>query len=104
MTQATPISPWKDATGFLPLLMSTAAIALVLQHVARFGTARQADEGLAAHLWQLLMFSQVFVIGAFAVRWLPRSPKWASAVLLAQLALGALSLAILRHFESLPPR
>ena len=41
--------PW------IPIGMSLAALALVLGHIALYGTAREADEGAAAHLWQLLM-------------------------------------------------
>jgi hypothetical protein len=37
-------------SALIPLAMSIAALALVLGHIAIFGTARQADEGSAAHL------------------------------------------------------
>lgn len=76
----------KKPSAFLPVAMSLAALAVVLIHVAHFGTAQQADEGTAAHLWQLLMALQVPVIGYFAVRWLPQSPKPAVGVLALQLA------------------
>jgi hypothetical protein len=56
--------------------MSLTALALVIGHILLIGTARQADEGAEAHLWQLLMAAQVPVIGFFAVRWLPRAPGW----------------------------
>jgi hypothetical protein len=45
----------KKPSAFLPLAMSFAALATVLVHVAIFGVARQADEGAAAHIWQILM-------------------------------------------------
>ena len=48
--------------------MSVAALALVLGHVAIFGTARQADEGTAAHLWQLLMAGRLQVAALAPVR------------------------------------
>lgn len=54
--------------------MSLAALALVLGHLAMFGVAHEADEGTAAHLWQLLMAGQVPVIAYFALKWLPRAP------------------------------
>jgi hypothetical protein len=61
--------------------MSIAALSLVLGHIAIFGVARQADEGAAAHLWQLLMAGQIPVIAVFAATWLPRAPGPALLVL-----------------------
>jgi hypothetical protein len=74
----------KRPTAFLPIAFSLLALATVAIHVARFGTARQADEGTAAHLWQLLMAAQVPLIAFFAIRWLPQEPKPAVVVLALQ--------------------
>lgn len=71
----------KRPTALIPLAMSIAALSLVLSHIAIFGTARQADEGAAAHLWQLLMAGQIPVIAVFAVKWVPRTPGPALLVL-----------------------
>jgi hypothetical protein len=64
--------------------MSFAALAVVIGYVATFGTARQADEGAAAHIWQLLMAAQIPVIIFFAVRWLPQAPSQALPILALQ--------------------
>ena len=63
------LSSLKRPTAFLPLLMSGTALGIVLGYAALFGVARQADEGTAAHLWQLLMAGQVPIIILFLVRW-----------------------------------
>jgi hypothetical protein len=68
--------------------MSLAALSLVLGHIAIFGGARQADEGAAAHLWQLLMAGQIPIIAFFAVKWLPRTPGQALLVLVLQAVAG----------------
>lgn len=68
--------------------MSLAALGLVLGHIAIFGTARQADEGAAAHLWQFLMAGQIPVIAFFAIKWLPRAPGPALLVLVLQAFAG----------------
>jgi hypothetical protein len=68
--------------------MSLAALALVIGHVATVGVARQADEGTAAHLWQLLMAGQIPIIAFFAIRWLPRRPRQALLILALQAAAG----------------
>jgi hypothetical protein len=71
----------REPSAFVPLAMSLAALGLVLGHVALFGAAREADEGAAAHIWQLLMAGQIPVIAYFAFRWLPRAPKQALGLL-----------------------
>lgn len=76
----------KRPSAFLPLAMSLAALAVVIAHVALVGTQRQADEGAAAHLWQLLMAAQLPIILFFAARWLPQSPRQGLLVLALQLA------------------
>jgi hypothetical protein len=83
----------REPSAVLPVAMSLAALAIVLGHVALFGAAREADEGTAAHLWQLLMAAQLPIIGYFAIRWLPRAPRRALPVLALQLlaALAALA-------------
>jgi hypothetical protein len=80
----------KRPSALAPVLMSLAALAVVLAHIAMSGTARQADEGAAAHLWQLLMAMQLPIIGYFAIRWLPESPRHALAILALQ-ALAAVA-------------
>jgi len=64
----------KQPSALIPVAMSLAALALVLGHLAMFGVAHEADEGTAAHLWQLLMAGQVPVVAYFALKWLPRAP------------------------------
>ena len=83
----------KQPSAFLPLAMSFAALATVVVHVAMFGAAREADEGTAAHVWQMLMAAQVPIVAFFAVKWLPRTPRQALLVLALQggAALAALA-------------
>jgi hypothetical protein len=71
-------------SAFVPLAMSLTALAIVLGHVAIFGAAREADEGAAAHLWQILMAGQMPVLAFFAIKWLRRAPRQALGVLALQ--------------------
>jgi hypothetical protein len=75
---------FKQPSAFLPVAMSLAALATVFVHVILVGTARQADEGTAAHIWQLLIALQIPIIGFFAVSWLPRAPRPALVILAVQ--------------------
>ena len=74
----------KRPSALVPVAMSAAALAMVVGYAAIFGTARQADEGTAAHLWQLLMAGQIPVIAFFAIRWLPTAPRRGLIVLAVQ--------------------
>ncbi|HMF63671.1 MAG TPA: hypothetical protein VK608_06235 [Edaphobacter sp.] len=74
----------RQPSAFLPLAMSLIALTLVLGNVAMFGVVHEADEGTAAHLWQLLMAGQMPVLAFFAIKWLPRAPRQTLYVLALQ--------------------
>jgi hypothetical protein len=78
----------RKPTAFMPLAMSAIALSVVLGSVAMSGIDQKAaDEGTAAHIWQLLMAGQAPLIAAFAIRWLPRIRR--SAVYVLGLQIGA---------------
>jgi len=91
------LSLLKKPSGFVPVLMSVAALSLLVGYIVtgphapnlitENGVTRE-DEGAAAHLWQLLMGLQLPIIFFFAVRWLPRQPKAAVMVLAMQFVAG----------------
>ena len=80
----------KRPSALLPLVMSGAALAIVLGHIAVAGIARQPDEGAEAHLWQLLMAGQLPIVAFFAATSLPQRPGPAMFVLTLQ-AVAALA-------------
>jgi hypothetical protein len=73
--------------------MSLVALAMVMAHVAIFGAVREADEGTAAHIFQLLLIAQVPIIAFFAIKWLPRTPRQAVWILALQFAAALAALA-----------
>ena len=89
----------KQPSAFLPVAMSMAALATVLGHIALFGIAREADEGAAAHIWQLLMAGQVPIVAFFAIKWVPRAPRQALPILALQVGavLAAMAPVYLLH-------
>ena len=92
-TQANLLNTLKHPSAFLPITMSLLAVAVVLTHIALFGTARQPDEGTAAHLWQLLMAGQLPIVAFFAIRWLPPAPRYALPILALQAGAAVAALA-----------
>src|SRR5262245_30698743 len=83
----------KRPSAFVPVAMSSAAILTILVHIVRSGVAPQADEGTAARIWQLLILAQLPPVALFAIKWLPKAPKQALAVLALQIAAIAAALA-----------
>jgi hypothetical protein len=89
----------RQPSAFLPLAMSLTALAVVLGHIAIYGDVREADEGAAAHIWQLLMAGQIPVVAFFAIKWLPRAPKPAMGVLALQAGAVLASIAPVFYFN-----
>ena len=82
------VSLLKRPSAFLPIAMSLAALGVVAARIAIAGTARETDEGTAAHVWQLLMAGQIPVIAYFASTWIRRAPPSALLVLAMQFIAG----------------
>ena len=80
-------------SGFLPVAMSLSALAMVVGHLVQYGPAPQADEGTAAHLWQLLIAAQLPIVAFFAIKWLPLNPRQALSVLALQAGAGLVAAA-----------
>lgn len=77
-------------SAFVPIVMSLAALVLVLGTVATFGVVHEADEGAAAHVFQLLIAGEMPVLAFFVVRWLRQDLRAGLTMLGAQVAaLGA---------------
>jgi hypothetical protein len=66
--------------------MSLIALSTVLIFLASHGTASQADEGAAAHIWQLLIAAQVPLVLFFAFKWVPQAPRVGLLILALQIA------------------
>jgi hypothetical protein len=90
----------KQPSAWIPLLMSFVALAMIVVHVALFGVTHSEDEGLAAHLFQLIMIAQLPVAGYFAIRWLPKQPKQALSVLALQVVAWIIPIATIIWLES----
>jgi hypothetical protein len=75
---------WKRPSAWLPIAMSLAGLSMVFIHLARVGNVHEPDEVAEAHIFQLLMVTEVPVVIFFAGKWLPRAPREALLVLALQ--------------------
>ena len=90
----------KQPSAFVPLLMSAAAFLLIIAVVSTVGVTHPQDEGAPAHIFQLLLLLQVPIVGFFALKWLPQSPRPALLVLLLQIGAAVLAVATVVWLES----
>ncbi len=84
----------RKPSAVVPLAMSLTALAVVLGHVAIYGVVHEADEGAAAHIWQLLIAGHLPVAAYFSIKWLPKARREALVVL------GLLAVSMLANFAA----
>jgi hypothetical protein len=94
-------SLFKQPSAWLPLAMSSAALALLLGYVAIFGVVHHADEGVPAHIFQLIMVAQIPIAAYFTIKWLPKRPKQSLLILGLQAVAWVIPIAAVLWFESL---
>jgi hypothetical protein len=89
----------KRPSAFLPLAISAGFLAAFLVSFLQGTLVRQADEGIAAHLFQILMPAELLIIAFFAICWLPKQSKPALQVLVLQVSamLAVLAVVYVRH-------
>ncbi len=83
----------KQPSAFLPVAMSLLALVTVLGTIAIFGVPHHADEGSAAHIFQLLIVAQLPIVAFFAIKWVPQERTPALCVLALQASAGIAALA-----------
>jgi hypothetical protein len=60
----------RKPSAITPIIMSLAALGVVLVAIAIGAAKPEPDENAGAHIWQLLMAGQLPILGWFALRWL----------------------------------
>jgi hypothetical protein len=91
----------KHPSAFLPLLMSLAAIVLLVGYIAFVGVSQTPakDEGTAAHIFQLLMGGQVLVIAYFGIKYFRKHPSQTMFIIATQIAAAVVPFVALFFFE-----
>lgn len=74
-------------SAYIPLFMSRVSLSMVLVHFAIYGIVYESDEGLLAHIFQLLMVGQLPVVAFFVIKWWQRKPEQTLQILALQAAL-----------------
>jgi hypothetical protein len=89
----------KRPSAWIPIAMSSIVLAVFIWHVTTYGVVRETDEGIGAHLFQILMPLQLPIIAFFAITWLPKSPREAIFILALQLLAALMVIAPVFIFQ-----
>jgi hypothetical protein len=82
----------RKPSALVPIAMSLGALSVVLLAIANGSAKPQADEGTAAHIWQILIAGQLPFLGWFALHWVTRDFKAALPILALQILAFAAAL------------
>ena len=84
----------------MPVTLSLGVLVSMLICFTMYGPpVRQADEGIAAHLFQIWLVLEALMIGFFAAKWLPQKPKQALVILAIQIAAVLAACAPVAYFH-----
>ena len=78
----------KKPSAWVPIALSLAMLVFIFSYIAIVGISapdQNADEGVAAHLFQLWLVLEVLMVSFFAIKWLSQRPKEALFVLAIQI-------------------
>ena len=80
----------RKPSAWIPVVLSLIMLATILGVIIRMQIlhlpiVHEADEGVMAHLFQIWLVLEAFLILFFAVKWLPERPRQAVLVLIIQI-------------------
>ena len=85
----------KKPSAWIPIALSLVVLTTMIIYIGTHSTSKpQTDEGTGAHLFQLWLVAEVFLISIFAIKWLPHNRKQALRVLALQIVTVLLPMAI----------
>jgi hypothetical protein len=76
----------RKPSAIAPIVMSLAALGVVLIAIAIGAAKPEPDENAGAHIWQLLMVGQLPLLAWFALRWLRNDLKAGLSIVGLQIA------------------
>lgn len=89
----------KKPSAWIPIAIPLIFFAYLVIYITIFGIIREEDEGTSAHLFQLWLVSEPFMLGFFAFRWLPRAQKQALQILALQIIAALLLISVVFYFN-----
>jgi hypothetical protein len=90
----------KRPSAWIPIILTLVVTTVWLISIVAFGVpGREADEGIAAHLFQVWLGLEILMIGYFGMKRVPQKPKQAVAILTIQVVLTLAACAPVFYFN-----
>ena len=90
----------KHPSAWVPLAASLVVLIIWTISIAAFGApVRQPDEGAGAHLFQIWLVFEVFMLAFFAIKWLPKAPKQALLIMIFEIVAALAACAPVFYFK-----
>jgi hypothetical protein len=84
----------KKSSAWIPIAIPLVFFMYLVTYITLFGVVRNEDEGTGAHLFQLWLVLEPFMVGFFAFTWLPRARKQALIILALQILAALLPISV----------
>jgi cytochrome bd-type quinol oxidase subunit 2 len=86
------IAEFGNPGAWIPIALSLTGLLMVVGHTLVFGIVHEADEGAAAHIFQMLMAAQIPFVVWHLVVWLPRDARRGLGVFAAQVLAASIAM------------
>ena len=83
----------RKPSAWIPIAIPVAFFAYVAVYASFFEIVRESDEGVGAHLFQIWLVLEPFMLGYFAFTWVPRAPRQALSILALQIIAAVMACA-----------
>ena len=84
----------KKPSAWVPIAIPLAFFAYLVTVTSLFGIVREKDEGTGAHFFQLWLLLEPFMLGFFAVKYLPLARKETLQILALQIVAALLPISV----------
>jgi len=84
----------KHPSAWLPIALSLVMLVYIIVYLSVFGIIYHKDEGAPAHLFQIWLVLEIFLIAFFAIKWIARNPKQALIILALQIVCALMPMSI----------
>nr|AKQ02398.1 hypothetical protein [uncultured Parcubacteria bacterium Rifle_16ft_4_minimus_37647] len=84
----------KKPSAWIPIVLPLIFFVYLVTYISMFGIVRQEDEGTGAHLFQLWLALEPFMLGFSAFKWFSSARKETLIILAIQIAVALLPISV----------
>ena len=89
----------KKSSAWIPIAIPLAFVAYIIVAIFFLDVAREEDEGVGAHLFQIWLVLEPFMLGYFLMKWMQKFPREVLYILGLQIIAALLPLFAVHYFQ-----